>query len=84
MRATPQSAGAAVATGIGSPIQVYLERLHAQHAGLRSGDVATYIPELSKADPEWFGICLATTDGRIYEVGDSRQLFTIQSISKPI
>jgi len=46
--------------------------------------VATYIPELGKADPEWFGVCLATTDGRLYEVGDTRQEFTIQSISKPL
>ncbi len=69
---------------VGSPIQAYLERLHARHATLRDGEVATYIPELGKADPEWFGICLATTDGRVYEVGDSRQSFTIQSISKPI
>ncbi|MEX2208469.1 MAG: glutaminase A [Myxococcota bacterium] len=65
------------------PIQSYLERLHAECAALREGKVATYIPELAKADPDWFGICLATTDGRIYEVGDTRQPFTIQSISKP-
>ncbi len=45
--------------------------------------MATYIPELAKANPDWFGICLATTDGRLYEVGDTRQAFTIQSISKP-
>ena len=69
---------------ITSPIQVYLERLHARHAARHDGQVATYIPELAKADPDWFGICLATTDGRIYEVGDTRQPFTIQSISKPI
>jgi glutaminase len=70
--------------GIPSPVQAYLERLHGRHAFLRDGDVATYIPELGKADPEWFGICLATTDGRLYEVGDTRQPFTIQSISKPL
>jgi glutaminase len=29
-------------------------------------------------------VCLATTDGRLYEVGDTRQAFTIQSISKPL
>ncbi len=45
--------------------------------------MADYIPELGKADPDWFGICLATIDGHVYEVGDSRQPFTIQSISKP-
>src|SRR5262245_47036328 len=69
---------------IHSPIQTYLERLHARYASLRAGQVATYIPELGKADPNWFGIAIATIDGHVYEVGDSRQPFTIQSISKPI
>jgi glutaminase len=67
----------------GSPIQSFLDALRAKYADFRDGEVATYIPELAKADPEQFGICLATTDGYIYEVGDSRQEFTIQSISKP-
>ena len=71
-------------TAVVSPIQTYLEALHAKHAELRDGTVATYIPELGKADPEWFAICLATTDGQVYEVGDAHQTFTIQSISKPI
>jgi glutaminase len=66
-----------------SPVQAYLERLYGKYAGLNEGTVATYIPELAKADPQWFGICLATIDGQIYEVGDTRQPFTIQSISKP-
>jgi len=66
-----------------SPIQSYLDALYAECVGLRGGEVATYIPELAKAEPDWFGICLATTDGRLYEVGDTRQAFTIQSISKP-
>jgi glutaminase len=72
-----------VAAATNSPIQDYLEELHARHAALRDGEVATYIPELAKANPDWFGICLVTTDGHVYEVGDSRQHFTIQSISKP-
>lgn len=66
-----------------SPIQDFLQELHARHATLCDGQVATYIPELAKANPDWFGICLVTTDGHVYEVGDSRQRFTIQSISKP-
>ena len=40
-------------------------------------------PNWPKANPDWFGICMVTTDGHVYEVGDSRQRFTIQSISKP-
>jgi glutaminase len=66
-----------------SPIQDYLERLHAECRDLRSGLVADDIPQLALADPEWFGVCVATTDGQVYEVGDTRQAFTIQSMSKP-
>ncbi len=40
-----------------SPIQAYLERLHAKYAAVQDGEVASYIPELAKANPEWFGIC---------------------------
>lgn len=67
-----------------SPIQQYLMALHARYADLRNGSVASYIPELARADPEWFGIALATTDGHVYEAGDTRQAFTIQSISKAL
>jgi glutaminase len=66
-----------------SPIQSFLETLHERFAGVRDGQVATYIPELAKTDPDLFGICLATVDGFLYEVGDSRHEFTLQSISKP-
>ena len=68
---------------LGSPIQSFLDSLRAKYADDREGEVATYIPELAKADPELFGISIATTDGYVYEVGDSRHEFTIQSISKP-
>ena len=67
-----------------SPVARYLERLHSRHASLRDGAVATYIPELAKADVGWFGIGLMTVDGVSYETGDTRQPFTIQSISKPL
>src|SRR5262249_4984675 len=66
-----------------SPIQAYLSRLQARYRTLNDGAVATYIPELAKANAEWLGICVATTDGHLYEIGDTRQPFTIQSISKP-
>ena len=67
-----------------SPIQDYLARLHEKLSALSAGQVATYIPELAKADPAWFGIAIATVDGLVYEVGTTRQTFTIQSISKPL
>ncbi|MGZ8915584.1 MAG: glutaminase A, partial [Methylobacter sp.] len=65
-------------------LQHYLESLHQNYANIDKGEVASYIPELLKADPQWFGIALITVDGHVYQVGDSRQSFTIQSISKAI
>jgi len=67
-----------------SPVHACLESLHARFAGLAGGQVATYIPELAKVDPNLFGIVIATVDGCVYEVGDTRVPFTIQSISKPL
>lgn len=66
-----------------SPIQSILLELYENYQPDFSGAVATYIPELAKADPADFAIVLATTDGHVYEVGQSRREFTIQSISKP-
>jgi glutaminase len=66
-----------------SPIQDFLEQLHRKCATDNTGAVATYIPELAKANPDWFGVCLVTANGSVYEIGDTRQEFTIQSISKP-
>jgi len=66
-----------------SPILDYLQQLHKTYAELQEGKVATYIPELANANPNWFGIALVTAGGAVYECGDSGQLFTIQSISKP-
>lgn len=48
------------------------------------GTVASYIPELAKADGNMLGICVKTADGRTYKAGDCKQQFTMQSISKTI
>lgn len=63
-------------------IQDFLNELHARYHSLDEGNVASYIPELTKADPSWFGISVVTTDGQIFGTGDVQQWFTIQSISK--
>lgn len=64
-------------------LPAFLASLHAELAQLDEGRVASYIPELAKADPQRFAIAVCTPDGRLYEVGDTRRAFTIQSISKP-
>src|ERR1700754_933438 len=70
-------------TGTKPPLLRFLEQCHAEFSGETSGSVANYIPELGKAAPDQFGISLATIDGHVYEVGDTRVPFTIQSMSKP-
>lgn len=50
----------------------------------KEGKVATYIPELGKADPNTLGICITTLHGEEYFGGDREVKFTIQSISKII
>jgi len=64
-------------------LEAALRELHTRYARHCEGRLPTYIPELTKANPDWFAIALCTPDGQVIEVGDSSQLFTIQSISKP-
>jgi glutaminase len=66
-----------------SPLQAFLRDLHAKYKSMDQGAVADYIPELAKVDPAYFGICIVTVDGQVFEVGDTDKLFTIQSASKP-
>jgi len=49
---------------------------------LGNGRVADYIPALSHIDPTKFGIAIETIEGERFEVGDSQEQFSIQSISK--
>jgi glutaminase len=69
-------------TSVTSPFRNYLNDLYEKYRSLNDGVVADYIPELALAKPEWFGICIVTSDGQVFEVGECKQLCTIQSISK--
>jgi glutaminase len=80
---SPSAASAAAWAASKPPLHRFLDRCHADYSTEGDGAVADYIPELGKADPDHFGISLATIDGHVYEVGDTRVPFTIQSMSKP-
>ncbi len=51
---------------------------------IQNGKVATYIPELAKADPNEFGICTISFDQGTNGFGDYEKSFTMQSIVKAI
>jgi glutaminase len=64
-------------------VQRYLDQLVAEYAVVDDGELADYIPELTRVDTTGFGLTLSSSDGFLYESGDARTQFTIQSISKP-
>lgn len=64
------------------PLDIFLTNIYSNVLLNKSGKTADYIPELSRVNPNQFGIALASSDGYIHEIGDSLQEFTIQSISK--
>lgn len=67
--------------GLG-PVEALLDEVWREAEQHDSGAVATYIPELARADPLTFGLALASLDGRVYSAGRIDE-FTIQSVSKP-
>ncbi|CDO85944.1 hypothetical protein AWC29_13875 [Mycobacterium triplex] len=65
------------------PLEAELNAIFDHVAGIHQGEVADYIPALQAADPDWFGVSLVTVDNHRYDIGDFKQGFTIQSVSKP-
>lgn len=50
----------------------------------KEGKVASYIPALSKANPNDLGVCVVDLNGKEYFSGECDKKFTIQSISKVV
>ena len=48
------------------------------------GHVATYIPQLAKADPNALGVCVAADGKLLGSAGDYTVRFTMQSVVKPL
>lgn len=68
---------------VGLKIQGILDSTYAKFKNVDDGTVATYIPELGKANPKDFGLCVATVDGQVFTAGDWDKEFTVQSMCKP-
>ena len=66
-------------TAVADVVQAAYERFR----DVGDGAVSEVYPALASVDPDCFGICVAATDGRLFEAGDSRRPFTIMSVAKP-
>ena len=47
-----------------------------------NGKNADYIPALARVNPNYYGIALITVDGKIYQAGDSKVKFPLESLAK--
>ena len=65
-------------------LQSMLQDLYDSFRHDADGVIANHLPELSQADPNWFGLSAMTLDGTMLKAGDSHIAFTVQSIAKPL
>lgn len=61
-----------------------LQYLFENVESIEDGKTAQYIPTLRDADPNQYGLAFLSVEGQFFETGDSRNPFSIQSVSKPI
>lgn len=58
--------------------EIYLEVRNSNNIG----NIASYIPELEKVNPDKFGVSLTTVENEYFNTGNSDEKFSIQSIAK--
>jgi glutaminase len=61
-----------------------IEAIYSMTLPNKSGEVATYIPQLAHVNPEQYGVSICTIDGQRFSLGDAQTYFCIQSNCKPI
>jgi glutaminase len=61
-----------------------LAAIYAMALEQRSGEVADYIPQLGRVEPEQFAVSVCSTDGQRWSRGDVDVDFCVQSCCKPI
>ena len=63
-------------------LQLFLEKTYREVKKKKGGKNASYIPELTKVNPNIFGISVVDCQGNKYSIGDSKKPVAIESISK--
>ncbi len=63
-------------------VEAVVREAFAKYRSDTSGKNADYIPYLAQVDSKLFGVAVVTTDNQVFELGDVKYSFSIQSISK--
>ena len=63
---------------------VEIKKLYRELSDFKGGANADYIPQLSRANPDMWGIAVCTVDGQRFAIGDVDIPFCIQSCSKAL
>jgi glutaminase len=61
-----------------------IERMYRELLPVTSGQVAGYIPQLARVDPDQLAIAVCTVDGQRFSIGDPAAAFCLQSVSKTV
>ncbi len=61
-----------------------IERMYRELLPLKSGQVAGYIPQLARVDPDQLAIAVCTVDRQRITIGDAATAFCLQSVSKTV
>jgi glutaminase len=64
-------------------LRALLTEAHERYASNTDGANAAVYPALARVPSGLFGICVAATNGAVFEVGDTDVAFSIMSVSKP-
>ncbi len=64
-------------------VQLLVDEAYERFRSVEEGRVSDVYPALARVPADLFGICVASTDGDTYAVGDAAHEFTIMSVSKP-
>ncbi len=67
-----------------SAFRVRMVELFEACRGFTGGEVAGYIPQLARVDPEMYALGACTVDGQQFSLGDDEETYCVQSTCKPI